>query len=130
MSEENVDVTGIQFEKDLKNAKTELARGEKSIKEHEDMLQEMYKLAKLWKEAIPVIANKCRKLQPEYGFETDDKYWEMRKQAIIFEQKGNYFGLVDKQIPHLELTIEKKKEYVESLKKKIARMEESGEQDG
>ena len=114
-----------QIEEDLKNAKVELERSEKSLAEHKEALALWVSMTDALEKVAPILINKCRKIkgQETFEYELEDAYWDQVRAASeldIFQKLSTY---KEKNIPQLLKVVEAKTEAVDSLKEKISRME-------
>ena len=112
-----------QFERDLENAKQELARAEQNLKEHEFVLEMTERQLDAFKKVKNIIVEGCKPLEPVFEYETNDDYIEYLKIAKELEVEQHIFKLAEQSIPSLKMTIEAKEKAIKSLKEKIAKME-------
>lgn len=120
---EQAEIFELQFKEDLKNKLEEKERLLKSIKEHEEVLSFMREVADIWHEGIETVVSNCRKIDPVFEYEKLDSYWELQEKLLRLEYTRKYFAFADKEIPHMEKTIEAKKKALVELEKAIALME-------
>lgn len=111
-----------QFERDLENAKSELERAEKNLKEHEFVLEMTERQLDAFKKVKDVIVEGCRPLDPVFEYEKNEDYIVYLKEAKRLEVEQHIFKLAEQSIPSLKLTIEAKNKSIQSLRDKINRM--------
>lgn len=114
-----------QVKSDLANKKVELERAVKNLEEHQLVLGYMEEIAELLKEGAEKFTTPemVRKLEPVYGFDTSDEYWELQSRLMKLQQTQRYFTLKDKEIEQLKKVIEQKTRGIDDLKARIAEME-------